>query len=202
MNRIIQAFFLAILTTAPVFGQEPDSIYAEPDTLYSARGDTISGVGEPLRAEADTLTTVEPDLSHSPKKAIMYALVLPGLGQAYNKKFYKMPIVWAAFGGAGYAISYNSRNYRAASTDYALLQDDLNERYLQFWRRNLELSYIALLAVYALQVIDAYVDAQLYNWDVTENLAIGVSPSLQPLMFPAGNHVYGLTCSINLKKLW
>ena len=66
----------------------------------------------------------------------------------------------------------------------------------------MELSYIALAAVYALQVIDAYVDAHLYRWDVNENLSIRWSPSLQPLMAPVGrgSNVYGLSCSINLKR--
>jgi hypothetical protein len=132
----------------------------------------------------------------------MYALVLPGLGQGYNQKYYKIPIVWLAIGGAGYAINYNTRQYRIYSKEYANNPDDINERYLRFWRRNMELSYIAMIAVYALQVVDAYVDAQLYNWDVNENLSMGISPSLQPLMSPASltGHAYGLTCSFNLRK--
>jgi hypothetical protein len=173
------------------------------DTIFTGNGDSVALVSDPLRVQADSLLVVEPDFSHSPSKAIMYALVLPGLGQAYNRKYYKMPIVWAALGGAGYAISYNSRNYKLASVEYAQVPDNTNERYLRFWRRNLELSYIALLAVYALQVVDAYVDAQLYNWEVSENLAIGISPSLQPLMHPHSTtgQSFGLSCSLNLKRM-
>ena len=65
----------------------------------------------------------------------------------------------------------------------------------------MELSYIALTVVYALQVVDAYVDAQLYNWDVNENLSLRVVPSLQPLMVPTQGtgQSFGLTCSLNLK---
>jgi hypothetical protein len=143
----------------------------------------------------------EPDFSHSPSRALMLALVLPGLGQAYNQKYWKMPVVWLALGGAGYAISYNTRQYRLSSQEYANNPDDTNERYLQFWRRNMELSYIAALGVYALEVLDAYVDAQLYSWDVNDNLSMGVSPSLQPLMSPASltGQAYGLTCTFKLK---
>jgi hypothetical protein len=195
--------------------REPDTLHAarEPDTLHAAREpDTLQAVQgadttlhpdrKAMRSQADSVKLAEPDFSHSPSKATMYALVLPGLGQVYNKKYYKIPIVWAALGVAGYAITYNTRNYRQASLDYALVPDDTNERYLQFWRRNLELSYIGLLAVYALQVLDAYVDAQLYSWDVNDNLSLRVAPSLQPLLAPAGNggQAYGLTCSLNLKR--
>ena len=132
----------------------------------------------------------------------MYALVLPGLGQGYNGKFYKIPIVWAALGGVGYAIVYNTGEYQNSSQEYALNPDDTNERYLRFWRRNVELSYIGLIAVYALQVLDAYVDAQLYSWDVNDNLSLRVAPSIQQLMVPDSytGHAYGLSCSFNLKR--
>lgn len=186
MNRIILHVLLTSLLISPAIGQESDSV-----TLTRSRD---------LR-RADTLQVEQPDFSHSASKAIMFALVLPGLGQAYNEKYFKMPIVWAALGGVCYAVVFNTRQYRQASLDYALTPDDTNERYLRFWRRNMELSYIGLIAVYALQVIDAYVDAQLYSWDVNENLSMRVAPSLQPLMVPSGltGHSYGLTCSFNLR---
>jgi hypothetical protein len=150
----------------------------------------------------DTLVVAQPDFSHSPTKAIMFALVLPGLGQAYNEKYYKMPIVWAALGVAGYAITYNTKKYRESSQEYAQVPDDTNERYLRFWRRNMELSYIGMLLAYALQVVDAYVDAELYSWDVSEDLSLRVAPSMQPLMTPASitGHAFGITCSIDLKR--
>jgi hypothetical protein len=150
---------------------------------------------------ADSLMLAEAQEPKNPSKAIMYALVLPGLGQAYNGKYWKMPIVWAAIGGAGYAIAYNTGEYKQASYDYAQNPDDLNERYLSFWRRNMELSYIAMIAVYALQVLDAYVDAQLFSWDVNDNLSIGVSPSLKPLMAPGSisGYSYGLGCNFNIR---
>ena len=78
-----------------------------------------------------------------------------------------MPIVWAAMGGAGWAISFNTKNYKLASEEFASNPDDQNEYSLRYWRRNMELSYIAMIAVYALQVVDAYVDAQLYSWAVS-----------------------------------
>ena len=151
------------------------------------RNDTVSMAAQPAE-----------EMDHSPTKAIMYALALPGLGQAYNKKYYKIPIVYAALGGVGYLIYFNNRGYLQASNDYALDPTDINERYLRFWRRNLELSYIGLVAVYALQTIDAYVDAQLFYWDVSEDLSLRLQPSLEPVMISPGLPVnqYGVSCRI------
>ena len=175
----------------------------EGDTVQSVgNGDTVTVFQPPAMVQADSLKVAEPDFSHSPSKATMFSLAVPGLGQVYNRKYWKVPIVWAAFGAAGYAISFNSRYYGEASNEYALLQDDTNERILQYWRRNLEISYIALIAVYALQVLDAYVDAQLYSWDVNEDLSIRVAPSMQPLLVPFGGtgHAYGLGCTFDLRR--
>lgn len=204
MNRFLQALLTIFLCIQTAFGQEAgrdtSSIISDSLVVIHER-DSIPYTLEGKVLYADSALVPEPVEAHSPSKAVMYALVLPGLGQGYNKKYYKIPIVWAALGGAGYAIVFNTRRYRASAYDYALQPDDTNERYLRFWRRNMELSYIALTVVYALQVVDAYVDAQLYNWDVSENLSLRVTPSLQPLMVPSGAPApsYGLTCSLNLK---
>ena len=225
MNRIFLAVLIVSIYSARALGQDPDSLsqkpapdtlsptryqdFIESDTLYNIYGtDTVtqyrSGVrvdAEATFVEADT-TLVEAERVHSPTKAIMYALVLPGLGQGYNRKYYKIPIVLGAICVAGYAISYTTKQYEFYSKAFANNPEDLTERYLRYWRRNMELSYIAMIAVYALQVVDAYVDAQLYNWDVNEELSMGISPSLQPLMVPGSltGHSYGLTCSFKLKR--
>ena len=224
MNRIFLTVLIVIFFSARASGQEPDTLSLptaadsidaekdvnpdkyvplfESDTVYRISGkDTIAQFVNGVRIQAET-ALIEDEIDHSPTRAIMYALVLPGLGQGYNRKFYKMPIVWAAMGGAGYAISFNTGKYKEYSKVYANNPDDLNERYLRYWRRNMELSYIAMIAVYALQVVDAYVDAQLYSWEVNEDLSMGISPSLQPLMAPGSltGHAYGLTCSFNLRR--
>ncbi|MEN8157898.1 MAG: DUF5683 domain-containing protein [Bacteroidota bacterium] len=235
MNRILLTILLFTALSAPALNQERTKPVLSPpaaepqagsdtaqtgksdeyvplwesDTIYKG-ADSLQRYRQAPLVQGDT-TVVEPDYSHSPSQAIMYALVLPGLGQAYNKKYYKMPIVWAALGGAGYAISFNSTQYQLASEAYALTPDDTNERPLKFWRRNLELSYIALIAVYTLQVVDAYVDAQLFYWDVSEDLSMRIAPSLQPLMTPGnlgspgsfgsfGGQTYGFSCSFNLRR--
>lgn len=135
---------------------------------------------------------------HSPQKAMYYSLVLPGLGQAYNKKYFKIPFVYAALGGVSYWIYYNTQGYRKASLNYSENQDDTNERYLRGWRRNLELSYIVLAGTYALQVLDAYVDANLFYWDVSPDLSLRVAPTLDPFLIPGNVPVanYGFKCKL------
>ena len=137
-------------------------------------------------------------LEHSPRKAMIYSLVLPGLGQAYNNKYFKIPFVYAALGGVSYWIYYNTQGYRTASDRYAEDQSSINERYLRAWRRNLELSYITLTAAYALQVLDAYVDAHLFYWDVSPELTLRVAPDIRSHFTAAGMPVnnYGLKCSL------
>jgi len=201
MNRFIQTILFVFLAASTAFSQERDSMAVDQDSMVYLEFDSIYNSMEYDSIRADSLAVVEDPEVKSPSKALMFSLVLPGLGQAYNHKYWKMPIVWGAMGVAGYAIVYNTRAYRGAISDYAQNPDDTNQRYLEFWRKNMELSYIAMLAVYALQVLDAYVDALLYSWDVNDDLSLRVSPSLQPLMAPTSltGQSFGLTCSFNIR---
>jgi len=228
MNRYTVVFFLLLGISLPAFNQEHDTVYtkqkadsamvATPDTIFSATTVPVDTLtikpvdSEPLdsiyrvRSEelqvSDSVATAaaEVKIPKSPTKAMMYALVLPGLGQAYNEKYYKIPIVWAALGTAGYFVWYNTGKYKQATLDY-LEDPNGDERAVQGYRRYLEISYIATIFIYGLQILDAYVDANLYTWDVNENLSLGISPSLQPLLVPTSATGYsgGLTCSFKLK---
>ncbi|PID91058.1 MAG: hypothetical protein CSA96_10335 [Bacteroidetes bacterium] len=210
-GRLIAGFCI-ILFPVLLAGQEADSLgqymlrdsslnYRPADTLrlYSqsdSLGLQADSLGIPAAGPA--LNTFDP--GHSPRKAVMYALVLPGLGQAYNKKYFKIPLVYGAFAGVGYAINFNTREYQQAVKAYKLEPGD--DRIVAYWRSNMELSYIALVIVYALQVLDAYVDAQLYNWDVNDELSMRLLPSIRPLDHPGsfGAPVYGLSCRFALKR--
>ncbi len=147
---------------------------------------------------------------HSPHKASFYAAILPGLGQAYNKKYWKIPILYAGIGGVGYAIHFNSKyykKYKAAYRDF-IIRDPGNKSYLEFippnvtedqiygeyqqwfeealnskkqyYRRYRDLSYIGMAALYALQIVDAAVDAHFYNFDISDDLSMQVQPSMMP----------------------
>ncbi len=194
MNRFTVAVILSLFLTLPAISQESESI------AVIQNSDSVHRFVSEGSVLADRPQVEAPKVK-SPRKALMYALVLPGLGQVYNEKYWKVPLVLAAFGGVGFAIVYNTREYETATINYILERTDLNERKLEFRKRNMELSYIALIAVYGLQILDAYVDANLNSWDVNDNLALGISPSIQPLMAPGSQSGFsgGLTCSITFK---
>jgi len=208
MSRFNVAVLLIILTL-PVFSQESDTVHLiqNSDTLSSIQDyDSIyqfaeSGflVSDSL-PEPDSLQVVEVRKPKSPSRALLYAMVLPGLGQAYNGKYWKIPIVWGALGVSGYAIYYNTQQYELAVRDY-LVSEEEEDRVVRGWRRNMELSYIVTALIYGLQILDAYVDANLYSWEVNDNLSMGITPSLQPMMSHTSLSGYsgGLTCSLKIR---
>ncbi|TFH27092.1 MAG: hypothetical protein E4H10_05030 [Bacteroidia bacterium] len=207
MNKFFPAVLILFCLVFPAKGQEPDIDPMVLDSIYKLVDEDIFHADslyiDKLYIDsliADSLLNVL-DYSHSPLKATLYALVLPGLGQAYNKKYWKMPIVWAGLGGVVYAVSFNTKKYQQATYDFAEDPSDQNQYALKYWRRYMELSYIGLVVVYAFQVLDAYVDAHLHNWNVNDNLSMGVAPSLQPLMHPSSltGQSVGITCTLNIR---
>ena len=202
MNKFLAVVMILSYLVFPALGQEIDTLSVTLDSIYSLGDEPIFQADSLLldSLSADSLLN-NLDYTHSSMKATMYALVLPGLGQAYNKKYWKIPIVWAGIGGMGYAISFNTKNYREAVDAYAIEPNDKTEYVLKYWRKNLELSFIGMFVMYTLQVLDAFVDAHMYNWNVNENLSMGVAPSLQPLMHPASltGQSVGLTCSLRIR---
>jgi len=202
MNKLFPAVLILFVLFFPAAGQEPDSISIALDSI-NQRGQEEIYLADTLYTDsllADSLLT-DFDYTHSPTRATLYALVLPGLGQAYNKRYWKIPIVWAGLGSVIYAINFNTKKYQQAAIDYSVDPSQNNQYKLKGWRRYMELSYIGLIVVYSLQVLDAYVDAQLYNWNVNDNLSIRVAPALQPMMHPSSltGQAVGLTCSLKIR---
>lgn len=139
---------------------------------------------------------------HSPHKATMWAL-LPGAGQIYNRKYWKLPIVYAGFVVTGYfALSaraeyqkYNDAyicTLKAEADTTYICTNPLSEKYSKqqlstnsdYYRRNMELSFILMGVWYILQILDATVDAHLYYWEVNEDLSMRVEPIFQPVFIP------------------
>lgn len=207
MKRFNVAILLFILTL-PAFSQESDTVHViqKADTLsVNQTYDSIYQFTESGFLASDSLvlsdSIQEVRIPKSPTRALLYAMVLPGMGQAYNRKYYKIPIVWGALGVGVYSIIYNTKKYEEATRDYLQDETDTNEIYMRGYRRNMELSYIVTTLLYGLQMLDAYVDANLYTWDVNDNLSMRVAPSLQPMMSPTSLSGYsgGLTCSFKIK---
>ena len=136
---------------------------------------------------------------HNPKKATIMSACLPGLGQIYNRKWWKVPIIYAGIGGIGYKSLSNHREYISCLNAYKYKSDpegysgpltqhekDLAERYgkeqlqayKESYRHDFELYTIILAAWYGLNIIDACVDGHLYNYDISDDLSFSIDPML------------------------
>jgi len=146
----------------------------------------------------------------SPRKATIYSAVLPGLGQVYNRKIWKVPIVYAGLGGFGYFAYYNQHQFNRYKTAYINRQEGLADEFngllssqgllneMDRFRRYRDLNILGFIAIYAIQIIDANVDAHLFRFDVSEDLSF----NLQPALFQTGVYTpvcAGLMCHIDFK---
>lgn len=137
---------------------------------------------------------IKPTIEHSPKKAAIMSTILPGLGQAYNKKYWKIPIIYGAIGTSiFFAISNNSDYNDFKDALKARVDNDPNtvdkyegimsvqnlESNLNFHQRNRDLSIIIAGVFYALNIIDATVDAHLFSFPKNDNLSFYLQPSFQ-----------------------
>ncbi len=164
--------------------------------------------GDTLIIKAEEKESVIDTTEHSARKAAIYAAVLPGLGQIYNKKYWKLPIVYVGFGTFAYFIDRNIRYYRDLKQglinfpDQNLkyfpneLSEDQLKRGLSIYRRYRDLSFIGTAGFYVLQIIDATVDAYLFDWDVGEDITLRLEPGpVSPGIMP-GN-AFGLRACLS-----
>lgn len=149
------------------------------------------------KSTADTLVSTQNDTlkkKHSPKKAAIMSAALPGLGQIYNRKYWKLPIIYGGLGTLGYLITFNSVQYSLYRKAYlAKIDDDpltideypfasedgLLQRLNQH-RRTRDMLIAGAVLVYALNIIDASVDAHLFEFDVSDDLSLRVEPIINP----------------------
>ncbi|MFT6847699.1 MAG: hypothetical protein ACI9CP_000682 [Cryomorphaceae bacterium] len=160
-----------------------------------------------VQGEVQAIDTEPLDQFHSPKRATIMSAMLPGLGQVYNKKYWKVPILYGGFAVAGWYLNDNIKQinlykdaFKAETdndpetdnvTDFTSTQlEELISQY-KTWR---DLSYIAIAAIYVLNIIDANVDAHLFYFDVGEDLTLNIQPFVTPSIQP----VTGLTLSLKL----
>lgn len=167
----------------------------------------------PHKLASDTLNKELPaarPTERNPKRAALMSAVCPGLGQVYNHKYWKLPIVYGALGTAGYFLISNRTTYNNLKAAYI---KDINpkdgdvsiyydqgyglsdiqtaaEQY-QTW---MEYSTVAFAAIYVLQIVDATVDAHLYYFDVSEDLSLRIEPTL--LQTASRGPINGLTLSL------
>ena len=160
------------------------------------------------------------------KRAMWMALVLPGAGQIYNRKYWKLPIIYGGFVGCAYAITWNNQMYHDYSQAYLdIMDDDPNtqsynqflhlgatidesniERYKEIFRKRKDkfrrwrdMGVFVMIGVYAFSVIDAYVDASLSEFDISDDLTLRVEPTVlndKRTNNPFKSTSLGLQCSL------
>jgi hypothetical protein len=166
-----------------------------------------------LKAKDSLATVVKTDSipkpRHNPRKASIRSAIIPGWGQAYNKKYWKIPIVYTAVGIPGYLFFYNKSWYNKTQAAARMIADNDRSRvdrklYLFFstsnslpslisyrneFRRNMDYSVLFILLFWGLNIIDATVDAHLKEFDVSENLSLKIRPTIM-----RGNNIAGFSC--------
>lgn len=170
----------------------------------------------PILAQVkDTIPKIETKTEnpkyHSPKKAAIMSALLPGLGQAYNKKYWKIPVIYAGFAGLIYSLNYNQTKYIKYRDAYKYRIDNdpaTIDNYVGIYRDNdlftlqkaynryRDLSVIGTTLLYLLNIIDASVDAHMFTFDVGDNLSFNIHPTL---INTANIYQYNTGISLNIK---
>lgn len=208
----MKRFWVLLLTLAIA----APSLKAQDATAFE-RQDTpeilIKTPREKDRKEKTKRQVVPPN--HNPKTATWIALI-PGAGQAYNRKYWKMPVVYAGFAACGYFAITNGDDYHLYrdAYNYKMGTDpDVSdkakreaEKYTgenlvtlrDFYRRNMELSWIVMAGWYAVQIIDACVDANFLYYEIDDDLTLHVEPKWEPANdFAYGCGTAGLSVKLN-----
>lgn len=205
--------------------ETPDSVATDlsafPDTITisSPKGERVEVVGDSIELTGDSLVVipegavpVDPDyvvrdFNPDPTRAVWLSALFPGLGQLYNRRYWKLPLVVGGFMGLAYGMSWNNQMLGDYTQAYRDLMDNdpgtnsymdfyppgtdessLNRSWMEkifksrkdYYRRNRDLCVICMIGVYLIAMVDAYVDASLTHFDVSPELSIDVAPTLIP----------------------
>lgn len=204
-RRSLLVLLLAVMSVWTVSSAVSDSLsVVSADSLYVMRSDTATfthGV-----VEESSIDTLRAAFKPDPMRAVWMGAIIPGYGQIYNRKYWKLPIVYGGFLGCAYAVSWTGTRYVDYKTAYRDIIDSdpttnsfmdiLPEGYTiaslggisqysrtlqtrqNTFRRYRDLSIIITVVFYALTLVDAYVDAQLYDFDISPDLSMYITPGI------------------------
>ena len=192
---------------------DPDALPLPNDTVVDAELLVRTPIDAEVSEEEGHTVVVADDYPYGfdgkkifnpdPTRAVWMSALFPGLGQIYNRRYWKLPIIVAGFMGLGYGMSWNNTQYQDYSNGYMDLmsgdpdkksymnffppntdEDSLDKTWLQsvlknrknYFRRNRDLCIICMVAVYLIAIVDSYVDAQLAHFDISPDLSMDISP--------------------------
>jgi Family of unknown function (DUF5683) len=208
--------------------QQPDTTSAKvkttKDTLVSTKTDT--DVVKSFKPKKEKEKVYHPDSTHSPHKAVIRSLLVPGLGQIYNHQWWKVPVIYTGLGLLGWAVVFNNTYYSeflALSkyrehgitpgpkdpyyNDYNLYINQPDQALYDAtagYRRNRDLSILGILGTWGINAVDAYIDAKfMHSYSVDNNFAMKITPSVlnQPVyaLNSSGSYVMGLKITFTLR---
>ena len=214
----------AVTASQSTADENQPAVVAPADTTFSAK-DSLklnSMLQVATKKPKRDWSTWRPDT----KRAMWLAIVLPGAGQIYNRKYWKLPIIYGGFVGCAYAITWNNQMYHDYSQAYLdIMDDDPNtqsynqflhlgatidasniERYKEIFRKRKDkfrrwrdMGTFVMIGIYAFSVIDAYVDASLSEFDISDDLSLRVEPAVLNngrYNNPLRSGALGLQCSL------
>uniref|UniRef100_UPI0025FC640C DUF5683 domain-containing protein n=1 Tax=Prevotella sp. TaxID=59823 RepID=UPI0025FC640C len=215
----------AVTASQSTADENQPAVVAPADTTFSAK-DSLklnSMLQVATKKPKRDWSTWRPDT----KRAMWLAIVLPGAGQIYNRKYWKLPIIYGGFVGCAYAITWNNQMYHDYSQAYMDIMDDdpTTDSYNQFlhlgatidasnmdrykeifrkrkdrYRRWRDMGVFVMIGVYAFSIIDAYVDASLSEFDISDDLTLRVEPAFMnsspQSRNPFRSGTLGLQCSL------
>lgn len=203
--------------------QQQDSILVN-DSVYDSSRDSLAVTDMRLVVPDSVLQDTVPVMKNKvwipdSNRSVWLATLFPGAGQIYNRKYWKLPIVYGGFVACTYALTWNNRMYKDYSQAYLDIMDSdprtnsyedflppsydvTNEAVINqlkstfknkkdYYRKYRDLSIFAFVGVYLISIIDAYVDAELSYFDISPDLSMGVSPAIINDN-KSGHNAYGL----------
>ena len=213
LRLILTAALTSLCALAYAQDPDPDALPLPNDTVVDAQLLVRTPVSTEVTEEDGHTVVVADDYPYGfdgrkifnpdPTRAVWMSALFPGLGQIYNRRYWKLPIIVAGFMGLGYGMSWNNTQYQDYSNGYMdLMSGDPNKKsYMDFfppntdeasldktwlqsvlknrknyYRRNRDLCIICMVGVYLIAIIDAYVDAQLAHFDISPDLTMDISP--------------------------
>ena len=222
MMKIVLNILLLLVIHQCAFSQITDTVPSYENNIETDRipvlSDSVSYSDTIIEHTPAGLDTIVKKRVHSPQRATIYSAIVPGLGQVYNRKYWKVPIVYAAIGIPTYLFFYNKSYYN--KTRYALSivangrtsPDSLAKvdpqlrplvaqnasgsllAYRNEFRRDMDYSVLVTLLMWGLNIVDATVDGHLKGFDVSDELSLKIKPALVP-----GSTVPGVSFVLNFK---
>ena len=227
MPKQLLVIVCLLLTLVPSRAQETEPVqHTETDTVIYLPGGTQI-LSDSSRVFVHPANQGKPD----PTNSVGLAAIVPGLGQIYNRSYWKLPIVYGGLMGCIYAITWNSNKYQDYHQAYRdILSDEVlskdpsrsynailpegytvesmggREYYTNVlkekqntYHRYRDLSIVITVAVYALSIVDAFVDAQLFDFDISPDLSLNVEPQIYYDILNDRQHSAELKVALRIK---